>query len=355
MAADRPLTTEEVKRVKPEPASEPPPDREHTIATTFATSAKGDPPPLVGSRITRVASGRGTTTWQIDLTTNLTGGPAFAPKCELIPVEKPSRPARNREIDGYRPPWVEMRPEPQVVPQPRANKVFRGDQELEPLTINPPDGRFAYFDTSYPWVCVCRVSTPIGVGSGVLIGRRLVLTASHGIDWSNPGGTVAAHYFNGGAEGMATLTGLYWWTKVSKVTTSTVDEDYVVGVLSEPLGGKLGYMGYRTYDSSWDGKPWWKTIGYPLDVASGLSPVVEHGFKLDEDDFDFGPARAMSTPDGDLMPGQSGSPAFTWFKNNKWPKVVGVVSGIEKGNGTNYFAGGSWLTDLIAYARKHSP
>ena len=129
----------------------------------------------------------------------------------------------------------------------------------------------------------------------------------------------------------------------------------MVLVLDKALGNQLGYMGYRTYDSSWDGEPWWKTIGYPGDVGGGVRPVVEHGFMMDEDDFDFGSGRAFTTEDGDMMPGQSGSAVFTWFNSSKWPKVVGVVSAAEKGGGDNYVSGGSWLTDLIAYARKNSP
>jgi V8-like Glu-specific endopeptidase len=355
MAATEPLTPEEVRKLPPEPATEPPPAEPHVIATSFRTSKKGDPDPVVGTRLTRVSSARGVTTWQVEVTTNISGGPGAPPRCELFPLEKPARPSRRvRDEDGYRPPWVEMRPVPRTIRRPPPNKVFRGDEELEPLTVFPPDGRHVYFDTSYPWGSICNVVTPLGFGSGVLIGHRHVLTASHLIDWNNPGGSVSAHRADGFTLGTALISGIYWWTKVGKITSSNVDEDYVVLVLNNKLGDKVGYLGYRTYDSSWDGKPWWKTIGYPVDVGGGLQPVVEHDFKLDEDDFDFGPARAISTEDGDFMPGQSGSPVFTWFKSSPTPKVVAVVSAAEK-SGPNYSAGGTWLTELIAYARKHSP
>jgi V8-like Glu-specific endopeptidase len=356
MANDDPLTPEEVAKLEPEPATEPPPAEQHVIATSFLTSSKDDPHPVVGSRLTRLGSARGSTTWQVDLTTNLTGGPGSPPRCELFPVDKPKRPSRRaRDEDGYRPPWVEMRPAPRTARLSPPNRVFRGEEELEPLTIFPPDGRKSYFDTSYPWGSVCKVTTPKGGGSGVLIGHRHVLTASHMIDWNNPGGTVAAHMWSNFNLGTAAISGIYWWTKVGSPTFSTVDEDYVVLVLNSNLGDKVGYLGYRTYDSSWDGKAWWKTIGYPGDLGAGIVPAVQHDFKLDEDDFDFGPARAMSSKDGDVMPGQSGSPVFTWFKSSKTPKVVGVVSATVKKGGPNYFSGGSWLTDLIAYARQHSP
>jgi hypothetical protein len=176
------------------------------------------------------------------------------------------------------------------------------------------------------------------------------------IDWTDPlGGTVVAHLFDNFSLGMANIVGIYWWTPIFKVTGSTVDEDYVVLVLDNPLGDQLGYLGYRTYDSSWDGEPWWKTIGYPSVLGGGDRPIVQHGFKLDEDDFDYGSGRAMSTEDGDFMPGQSGSCVFTWFTSSKWPKVVGVASAAVTGGGENYISGGSWLSELIAYARQHSP
>jgi hypothetical protein len=63
----------------------------------------------------------------------------------------------------------------------------------------------------------------------------------------------------------------------------------------------------------------------------------------------------MTTADGDFMPGQSGSPVFTWFKNSKWPKVVGVASAAEPDGSANYMAGGTWLSELITTARTNYP
>ena len=349
---DRPLMPEELKRLEPEPATEPEPTGERVIATAFL-SGPNDLKPEVGTRLTRIDSARGVTSWQVDLTTNLRDIAASPPHFELWPVDRAKR-RRIRDGDDYRPPWVRMLPSPKRVRQSK-QQVLRGDQELDPLTVFPPDSRNVYFDTSFPWRCVCKV----GSGSGVLIGRRLVLTASHVVDWNNPtGGTVKVHLFDDFNLGTATVIGGYVYTKVTDNSFSTIDEDYVVLVLNVPLGDQLGYLGYRTYDSSWDGKSWWFSMGYPGDKGGGDRPVSQGTFKLDEDDFDFGPGRAMSTDDGDFMPGQSGSPVFTWFhKKGSKPKVrvVGVVSAQVQNGGVNYISGGSWLSDLIHYARTHSP
>ena len=175
MANDRPLTPQELKRLKPEPATEPEPVRERVIATTFL-SGPDDLKPQVSSRLTRIHSARGATSWQVDLTTNLPDIATSPPPFELWPVKRAKR-RQVRDGDDYRPPWAAMRFSPQRVRQPKV-RVLRGDRELDPLTVFPPDGRNVYFDTSFPWRCVCRVDTTKGSGSGVLIGRRLVLTAS---------------------------------------------------------------------------------------------------------------------------------------------------------------------------------
>jgi V8-like Glu-specific endopeptidase len=355
-ARERPLTPEEVARLKSEPATEPVPATQRVVGSTFVAGRSGDGPPAFGSRVTQAASSRGLTTWRVDLTTSLTQEPAQPPVAEIHVAKRPRRPSRAaRDESGHRPAWVEMRPEPRRAKQPRAVQVRRGDQRLDPLAVSPPDGRSTYFDTSYPWGSVCRVQTNVGFGSGVLIGPRHVLTASHVLDWSNPWAKVTAHMYGNFSSGVAWAVGNWVWTKVSKSTWTTVDEDYVVLVLDSYLGNQRGYLGYRTYDSGWDGEPWWKSIGYASDVFGGSRPVYQGDFKLDEDDFDYGPGRAMSTDEGDFMPMQSGSPIFTWFKSSKWPKVVAVVSAAVKNDSTNYVSGGSWLSDLIAWARKHSP
>ena len=217
-------------------------------------------------------------------------------------------------------------------------EVRRGRERITPLSVSPPDGRWTYFDLAYPWGSVCKVEHAGAVGSGVLIGPRHVLTASHVIKWNDPNWPkVTVHAYDSFNAGVALAPWRWCYTKVSNVDSGNVDEDYAVLILDSYLGNQRGYLGYRTYNSSWDGESWWKSL------------------KLDEDDFDYGWGRVMITEDGDFMPMQSGSPVFSFFKKKKWWQVIGVVSGGEPGGNENYVAGGSGLTDLIAWARANYP
>jgi hypothetical protein len=168
--------------------------------------------------------------------------------------------------------------------------------------------------------------------------------------------TVYAHKYDDFTLEKTYATKILHYTKVGSVTITNVDEDYVVLVLNDRLGEDIGgWLGYRTYDSSWDGKAWWKSIGYASDLGGADRPVYQGDFKLDEDDFDYGPGRAMTTEDGDFMPQQSGSPVFTWFTSSKWPKVVGVASAMDADGSANYISGGPWLSELIGIARANYP
>ncbi|MFE1927494.1 hypothetical protein ACFW91_33680 [Streptomyces asoensis] len=50
-------------------------------------------------------------------------------------------------------------------------------------------------------------------------------------------------------------------------------------------------------------------MGYASDIAEGKMPIFENRKNLDEDEWDYGGGRAMTTS-ADLMRGQSGSPMF---------------------------------------------
>lgn len=106
------------------------------------------------------------------------------------------RPKKNEKAElnpdlltGHRPEHLGLRAQPeklsrelQVAPQWR-REAKRKDDLGEPGTIFAPDTRFVFSDTSFPW-CTCgRVQTASGSGSGVMIGPRHMMTASHVINW----------------------------------------------------------------------------------------------------------------------------------------------------------------------------
>jgi V8-like Glu-specific endopeptidase len=244
---------------------------------------------------------------------------------------------------------------PDLLPESPTPRVRLGKQELQPLSgIFHPDGRRNYTDTNYPWLCVCKVSSGTNSGSGVLIGARHVLTASHVIDWR---ARVASVSFvrNGMSFASAAVTDGYAYEQIADVDYNNSDSDYCVLVLEKRLGDTLGYLGAQTYDSGWDNDVTvWSNIAYAPDKGGGNNPTFQTDFSLDEDDFDLGGGRSLLTDTGDFVPGMSGSPVFALFAGD--PRVVGVVSATGDGlYDYNFIAGGEDLTNLVRQARAEMP
>lgn len=255
--------------------------------------------------------------------------------------------------DPYLPQWIEFisKPERPKARKIKARKLMHRGKELEPLFIWGNDERKVYHDKRYPWGCVCQINTPKGIGSGVIIGPRHVLTASHVINWEN--NTAVAEVYRDGmfVSAKSAITNILTIHKIDKSDFDTLDEDYCVLITEDRIGDRFGYFGVKTYDSSWDDEPYWWTIGYASDISNYKEPIYQNKIKLDEDEFDFGAGRAMTT-DADLVPGQSGSPIFGFWK--KGPYVVAVASAngsIMLSGPENWCAGGSALTKLVAEAR----
>jgi hypothetical protein len=138
-------------------------------------------------------------------------------------------------------------------------------------------------------------------------------------------------------------------------------------VFSERIGDVTGYAGYRSYDDDWDGEAYWQSIGYPGERASGERPAFE----------DSGAVQTIASYPGsgqtgyimghfkDFTPGQSGGPAWGWWSDEPWPRVVGVGSTIgdtvvkSAATGTaendNNYGGGPALSALIGWARTNHP
>jgi V8-like Glu-specific endopeptidase len=238
----------------------------------------------------------------------------------------------------------------------RTGVRYRG-HELEPLWVLGADDRRTYSDTRYPWGCVCKINTSAGSGSGVIVGPRHVLTASHVVNWSvsnGVNGSVDVHRAGGAVSMTTAITHVHAFTRVTgTVSWSELDEDYAVLVTAARIGDIFGWFGARTYNSSWDRDRYWFNIGYPGDVAGGNFPIYQDRRWLDEHAWDFGGGRAMDT-DADTFFGQSGGPMAAFWSDG--PYVVSVVSAQSRsGARENYCSGGGDLPRLVRRALSRHP
>lgn len=225
--------------------------------------------------------------------------------------------------------------------QARVDFEPRGDQQFYDDPVN------------YPWRCVCRITNTFGkVGSGVLCGPRHILTASHCVAWSSSDSEmIEVHRAGTSSQAVAFNTFALAYTQIEGESGSSnvLDEDYAVLVTNERLGDRFGWLGTKEYDSGWDGDRFWATMGYPV---NNVFPVFQTQQWLDEDAWDLGSGRAMTTS-ADLVSGQSGSPMFaTW---DDGPYTVAVMSSDDPPENENWCAGGSDILRLVNAARSEHP
>lgn len=224
-----------------------------------------------------------------------------------------------------------------------------------PTTVFGTDDRRAFRDTSYPWSTLGRVETNRGMGSGVMIGPRHLLTVSHVIDWTAPAGYAAdwvrfiPAYFDGDAPfGEVYANHIYWYVKEDGdglISDHEAKYDYVVVVLDRKLGKKTGWMGARGYDDAWDNLDVWSHVGYPGDMNNGQRPTWQGSFPIDGTD---APAQSILHK-ADVYPGQSGGPIFGFWEGDVGPRAVAVQSWHNPHN--NGASGSMDMRDLVALAR----
>jgi len=155
---------------------------------------------------------------------------------------------------GHRPLWVGAALKPKgAVRSVRPRVLYRGVQ-LDPMVVWGADDRRIYNDPRFPWGCVCRIETAGGPGSGVLVGPRHVLTASHMIDWNSGVASIEVHRAGGMVLATARAETTLSFSRVIDNDSTSLDEDYAVIVCDQRLGDRFGWMGTRTYNSAWDGE-----------------------------------------------------------------------------------------------------
>jgi V8-like Glu-specific endopeptidase len=299
----------------------------------------------------------------------------FPPRPEVVVVtEADARRAEGRrEHEGYWPSDAPRHPTPDLLrPEEVRRPLWRrppGQQDDvgEPTTVFAPDDRAVIFDTTYPW-CTCgRVAVPGGWGSGVMIGRRHMMTASHVIPWLAGGGSdwitfTPMQYDTSTPFGSTYADRVYVWQQVNGgdgIQSNEAAFDYAVVVLHDQMGDSTGWMGSMGYSSDWNGQVRWAHIGYPQDIASGLRPVYATNGVMDSTVGEsFGGREAFRVMHrNDLAPGQSGGPYFGWWTSEGFPRVIVTQSAENWGaaGGPNAGGGGNPLPDLIIHATTVEP
>lgn len=261
-------------------------------------------------------------------------------------------------LESYRPPWIEFATKPlrsKTPPKPRV--LHPRGSELEPLVVWQPESRLTYNDHAFPWGSVCQITTAFGGrGSGCIIGPRHVLTASHVVEWSTDlAETIDVHLHGNNSRTRTFATFAMAFTQIGDPGPTTLDEDYAVLVTEQRIGDAFGFLGTRLYDSGWDDEHLWATMGYARDIGNGVIPTFQLRAALDEDEFDLGSGRAMTTS-ADAMPRQSGSPMFgVWGDQVLVVAVISATGEVFLSGTENWCSGGSDLNRLVRKARADFP
>jgi V8-like Glu-specific endopeptidase len=271
------------------------------------------------------------------------------------PISKPSLPD-----------YLDLQPIPSELPNELRGPQFTkshlsklDEMGNQATTVFSPDDRRVINDTSFPWSTIGRVDTPIGHGTGVMVGPRHLLTCCHVIAW-NPDGTSGwvqfrpAYFAPSAPAGEAWGSTTYFKVKVDPPSIDSNEEqfDYAVVVLNKNIGDLTGWMGARSYTDAWDGQPAWTHVGYPEDLTAGNRPIYTANISLDGDNSQDD-AHEIMRHKGDVDIGQSGGPFFGWWDEDKLPYVVAVQS--WQNSNYNGASGGADLVDLVTQARTEFP
>jgi hypothetical protein len=256
---------------------------------------------------------------------------------------------------AYRPPWLAVDYFPRVAPRRVLTSATLvpglGGRGIPSLTIHHQLSR------AWPWCTVGRVFWGTGQrfarersGTGVLVGRNLLLTASHLAPWGQPPGTwwmefVPGYDYPTEPFGRSYVESFHGVSNTDDVT----GVDYVICKLYTKLGDTCGWMGSQSFgdeDRYYDGE--WTSVGYPETFVGGEWPAVEFAIGVRDID-DDGDGLELETVDF-TDHGWSGGPLWGWIDNE--PRVIGVCSGREKDAldpRRSVFAGGGAMVDLVRF------
>ncbi len=265
----------------------------------------------------------------------------------------------------WQPRWTRVPPVPATLPlvvaaPPRGALPARHTAPLSRRPVLEP-----FSGNGLPWTAVGRVDVPSGWGSGVLVGPRHVLTASHVVAWGQGRDRADLHApgwlrFTPAARpgrapfGRADAVAVHYALPVAPPVIEPYEEryDYAICVLDGRIGDDVGWLGVRGYRDEWDGEPLWTLIGYRGPTAAEAEPVAVGGLRLDghgdqsDDSQVIFHAAAVGV-------GVSGGPVLAQWPGEPAPSVVAVQSwSNEHRSGA---CGGHRLVELVTTALSEHP
>jgi V8-like Glu-specific endopeptidase len=222
----------------------------------------------------------------LEAASNLTGRivepPAITAEKLTARLARQAATEDERATAGLYPAHLPLSYKPMLVEKLRTRRI-RDGSDL-PNSVFAPDSRYIFQDTAFPWCTTGRVDTSGGGCTGTVVGRRLMVTGSHCMQWTDTGAgwvKFTPSYYNGSAPfGVAGGTRVIYWSRVDGsdgVSDQETAFDYVVIVLDRSMGDLTGYVGYRTYSDSWNGGKYWQQIGHPGDLSGGQRPAFSGG------------------------------------------------------------------------------
>ncbi len=328
------LTLDELFGRRDEPATEPVPPRSDVHEYIFEGSAEA------ASSCKSVGS-----TVRIRATGDLTPVHPVARGGERLSVEDLINISETiRTPQAFRPKWLDVMTAPRIRPRQLDVNI---PGVIKPLIFESPA-------TEWPWSAIGKVFTRRGqqmrVGSGVLVGPRLLLTASHAMPWDT--GDSSVRFVPGYRNGNDPRFGDAYvdnWRGVRNEDDVT-GLDYVICKLNWRIGDRTGWLGSEwNSDEDWYYNDPWISVGYPSSEPNqGERPSIEipvwvqdidnesDGLEIETHKFALG--------------GWSGGPLWGWRGGQ--PRVVGIESGFEKDvfdPTRTVFAGGQHLVNLVKY------
>jgi V8-like Glu-specific endopeptidase len=248
-------------------------------------------------------------------------GPLASDQFRLSPEELTRIGEDSPAPRAFRPLWLDLMTAPRIRPRPRP---LAGGMKVMSLELCL---------SGYPWsaigkLFIDRPGQRTKVGSGVLVGPNLLLTASHAMPWGMEDATIrfVSNHNYGDNPSFGHAFVLAWrgvWN-----TDDVTGLDYAICKLDWRIGERTGWLGSEWHsDEDWYYDNSWISNGYPsASPSGGQAPSLEIPVWVEDidDDADGLEIETLSFTSG----GWSGGPLWGWRGDD--PRVIGIGSGVEK-------------------------